>query len=195
MAAGTPRQVVIKGVLDDHYDVALDSYNIRVTVNGVEVFSGFPTGFQHGAPFGGEFSNWTTLSVVAAGGSSITIQNTSPISSVHWIAFDWIELHVSRQDLVIEHADCTLGWTRLTAGGQASVSEDSILPNRVRSEPSAAASITALLYPGTVVKVLEGPNCAEGLVFWKVVSELIPGGVGWTAEGDGTEYYWVPYPP
>lgn len=53
--------------------------------------------------------------------------------------------------------------------------------------------VIALLYPGSVVKVLEGPVCADGVVFWKVESDLIPGGVGWTAEGDSTEYYLVPY--
>ena len=193
ITGGTPLQFVIRGVLDDHYDIASDSYSIKVTVNGAEVFGGFPTGFQHGAPFGAKFANWSTLSVGAGGESSVTIQNTSPIGSAHWIAFDCIELYISSQDLVIQHTDCTLSWTRLTAGGQAKVSEGSVLPNRVRSAPGLAASRIALLYPGTVLKVLEGPICADGVVFWKVLSELIPDGVGWTAEGDGANYYLVPY--
>jgi hypothetical protein len=43
--------------------------------------------------------------------------------------------------------------------------------------------------------VLEGPICADGLIFWKVENELIPGGAGWTAEGNGKEYWLEPYTP
>jgi hypothetical protein len=93
--------------------------------------------------------------------------------------------------------DCTSGWTGLATGGQAKVSEDSTTPNRVRAGPSRGNDIIAQLPPGTVVEVLEGPVCAEGLVFWKVESDLIPGGVGWTAEGtgQGADYYLEPYAP
>lgn len=195
IAGGTPVRFVLKGVLDDHYDIALDSYRVKVTVNGVEVFSGFPTAFQHGAPFGTKFANWTTLSVPAAGAWSVSIRNASPLSAAHWIAFDWIELHVSAQERVIEHADCTLGWTRLTAGGLAKVSDASTTPNRVRASPSTADTSIALLYPGSVVKLIEGPVCADGVVFWRVGSDLIPGGVGWTAEGDKVNYFLEPTDP
>jgi len=34
---------------------------------------------------------------------------------------------------------------------------------------------------------------ADELIFWKVESKSIPGGVGWTAEGDGKDYYLNPY--
>jgi hypothetical protein len=91
--------------------------------------------------------------------------------------------------------DCTSGWTRLTAGSQAKVSDENTTPNRVRSGPGTVNEIIAQLNPGTVVKILEGPVCTDRLVFWKVDSDLIPGGVGWTAEGDGTEYYLLPYQP
>ena len=91
--------------------------------------------------------------------------------------------------------DCTSGWTHLTTGIQAKVSDENTTPNRVRSGPGTVNEIIAKLNPGTVVKILEGPVCADGLVFWKVDSDLIPGGVGWTAEGDGTEYYLLPYQP
>jgi len=103
-------------------------------------------------------------------------------------------LHIT-QRRVIQLPDCTSGWTRLEAGGQAEVSKESPLPNRVRSGPSTGQPLIALLYPGTVVKVFEGPVCADVLVFWKVESDLIPAGVGWTAEGDSMEYYLLPYQP
>jgi hypothetical protein len=75
------------------------------------------------------------------------------------------------------------------------VSEESTTPNRVRSGPGTGDGIVALLDPGTVVWVLEGPICADGLVFWKVEDISIPGGVGWTAEGDGSDYWLEPYEP
>ena len=87
---------------------------------------------------------------------------------------------------------CTSGWTRLKVGGQAKVSEGITLPNRVRLEPATSAEIIVLLDPGSVVRVIEGPVCADELVFWRVENTSIPGGVGWTAEGDGREYYLEP---
>ena len=68
-------------------------------------------------------------------------------------------------------------------------------PNRVRSAPNTSADIVAEIDPGEIVLVIEGPTCANNLVFWKVRSDVIPGGLGWTAEGDGAKYYLVPYPP
>jgi hypothetical protein len=88
---------------------------------------------------------------------------------------------------------CAPGWTRLQAGGYAKVSPGD--PNRVRSEPRKRDNLIGALNPGTVVKVLEGPICADGLVFWKVENAVIPGGAGWTAEGDGKEYWLEPYKP
>jgi hypothetical protein len=89
---------------------------------------------------------------------------------------------------VISHPDCTSGWTRLTAGGRANVILSS-LPNEVRSEPSVNEPSFALLPTGSVVQVIEGPLCEDGFVFWKVAGALIPGGVGWTAEGNLQEYF------
>lgn len=87
---------------------------------------------------------------------------------------------------------CT-SWSRLQVNGQAKLVD--ISPNRVRSTPQKGDNLISQLAPGSVVKVLEGPVCADGLVFWKVESDTIPGGVGWTAEGDGTEYWLEPYSP
>jgi len=52
--------------------------------------------------------------------------------------------------------DCSLGWTRLTTGMLAQVSETSSASNRVRSGPSRMNEVIAQLLPGTVVEVLEG---------------------------------------
>ena len=68
-------------------------------------------------------------------------------------------------------------------------------PNRVRSEPNTMAKVISQINPGQIVMVLEGPKCTDGLVFWKVQSDAITGGFGWTAEGDGTDYYLKPFNP
>jgi len=92
--------------------------------------------------------------------------------------------------------DCTSGWTRLVVGGQGRVlGSPGDPPNRVRSEPVKAENTIAQLQPGTIFQVVAGPVCADGLVFWQVASDSIPGNTGWTAEGDGTEYWLEPYVP
>jgi hypothetical protein len=97
---------------------------------------------------------------------------------------------------VIPSSSCGSNWTQLYPGIFAVVAgELGDPPNRVRSAPSTDASVIARIYPGEFVLVLEGPTCANNLVFWKVKSDAIPGGVGWTAEGDGAEHYLVPYNP
>ncbi|HNT55942.1 MAG TPA: DPP IV N-terminal domain-containing protein, partial [Anaerolineaceae bacterium] len=88
--------------------------------------------------------------------------------------------------------DCTQGWTHLVVGGTASVNLASEMPNRVRSGPSRSDAVITQILPGTTVKLLAGPVCADGLVFWQVESAAIPGGVGWTAEGDGVDHWLVP---
>ena len=101
---------------------------------------------------------------------------------------------VYQGDLVggIEGSDCTSGWTRLRVDRYAEVSRDQPSPNRVREKPDTSAKIIYQIYAGTIVRVVEGPVCTNGLVFWKVENSLIPGGTGWTAEGDGQEYYLEP---
>jgi hypothetical protein len=87
---------------------------------------------------------------------------------------------------------CTV-WTQLKVDGYARMID--VVPNRVRSAPQKGDNLVGKLNPGDVVKVLEGPVCADGLVFWRVESDNIPGGSGWTAEGDGTEYWLEPANP
>ena len=92
--------------------------------------------------------------------------------------------------------ECGSGWTRLEIGMYASVSDaNEGDPNRVRSGPSRVDEVITQVYAGTPLKVIEGPVCADGLVYWKVEHHSIPGGAGWTAEGDGGEYWLEPYAP
>jgi len=87
---------------------------------------------------------------------------------------------------------CGAGWTRLKVLQYARVLGGGA-PNRVRSEPKVAENQIGLLQPGAVAQIIQGPVCAGRLVFWKVMNDTIPGGEGWTAEGDGTEYWLEPY--
>ena len=87
---------------------------------------------------------------------------------------------------------CTV-WPQLQVDGYARMVDT--VPNRVRSAPQKGDNLIGKLNLGDVVKVLEGPVCADGLVFWRVESDSIPGGSGWTAEGDGQEYWLEPIIP
>ena len=88
------------------------------------------------------------------------------------------------------HLNCASGWTQLKVLGEAVVAPGA--PNRVRSEPEKGDNVIAEIQTGTVIKVLNDPICTDGLVFWRVQGDSIPGGQGWTAEGDGNEYYLEP---
>jgi hypothetical protein len=88
--------------------------------------------------------------------------------------------------------NCALGYTRLAAGKNAQPAGAITLANNIRSAPKIADNIIGSFTPGMFVKILEGPVCADGFVFWKVESRFIPGGTGWTAEGDGKQYFLEP---
>ncbi len=96
---------------------------------------------------------------------------------------------------LVEHQDCTNGWSRLEVGRQARVSSADPTPNRVRTDPDQGSEIIALIYSNHIVQVLEGPVCVGNFVYWKVASDAIPGGSGWTAEGDLKEYFLEPNLP
>jgi hypothetical protein len=103
------------------------------------------------------------------------------ISTLHWFRIP---------DLTKPGTTCAGKFTHLLPGTYAMVAggpDDP--PNRVRSGPSTTDDVIAQIYPETVVKIVEGPVCAGGLIFWQVLNNLIPGGSGWTAEGNGTEYW------
>jgi len=63
--------------------------------------------------------------------------------------------------------------------------------NRIRSEASTAAEILGFMEPGEQFQIIGGPTCdPETLIrFWQVDYNGIQ---GWTAEGEGDEYYIIP---
>ena len=108
----------------------------------------------------------------------------------------WLMSSEQENILPIPTPHCADSWSRLYDGRYAVVAgETDDPPNRVRSSPDTNAEIISQLYAGDILLVSDGPICADGLVFWKVENKTIPGGVGWTAEGDGKEYFLEPYKP
>lgn len=89
-------ELVIRGALDDHYNVQENRYDLTVTFNGNwQSFKKLP--FEHGRPSGQKFTNWNRLTLefppqAARILNRVTIRNTSNTGDNDWIALDWIEL-------------------------------------------------------------------------------------------------------
>lgn len=86
--------------------------------------------------------------------------------------------------------------SRLWVG--ATVYFDDIPANTVRDAPGkAGARLGEFAVKGDGMRVIDGPVCADGWVYWKVVSyetRTSTGAplTGWTAEGDESRYWLVP---
>lgn len=73
--------------------------------------------------------------------------------------------------------------TRIQTGAATARIETGGIPNRLRAEPSTSGAFIADIQPGrTLDRVIAGPACNEGYVWWQVE---IDGQTGWTAESDG----------
>lgn len=82
--------------------------------------------------------------------------------------------------------------TRIQAGQGTAQVEAGGLPNRLRAEPATSGAFIMDIQPGrTLDRVISGPACNEGYVWWEVE---IDGQRGWTAESNGntSEYYITP---
>src|SRR5262249_48715217 len=64
-------------------------------------------------------------------------------------------------------------------------------PDNLRSSPSLTSSIVARLAAGTQLKIIGGPTCADGYLWWQV--QQLDGSEGWIAEGHGSDYYLLPF--
>ena len=81
--------------------------------------------------------------------------------------------------------------SRLSKGGFAYASTLTSTSNNVRSAPGTGANILGLLQPGKGVEIVDGPQCVEGYVWWRV--KLLQSTLtGWTAEGKGSDYWLIP---
>lgn len=93
---------------------------------------------------------------------------------------------------------CTHQATRLTTGIEARVTLYPDLPNRLRALPGYMSEIIGLIPAGDTFSVIGGPVCIQGVFYWQVNHN---GRIGWTAEGNGNQTYWLepvtqpPYSP
>lgn len=76
---------------------------------------------------------------------------------------------------------------RLRVGGQGQI-EIGGTPNRLRDNPSSAATQIGTVSGGQVMSVIGGPACADGIVWWQVA---VGSQVGWTAEGLAPDQYFI----
>ena len=91
--------------------------------------------------------------------------------------------------------NCDHGFSHLSIGQTITVVQVD-QPNRVRSTPHVADdNIIGIIPSGQYAMIVDGPVCADGLVFWKIVSKSNPDASGWSAEGDGTTHWLAPYQP
>lgn len=94
-ASGNLRaQLIIRATLDDHANVPVDRYSLRITVNGVTVHNG-RVALEHGTPAGRQFTNWRLLTFNITNlrrNNRIVIVNTSNTGENDWIGFDWMEM-------------------------------------------------------------------------------------------------------
>ena len=77
---------------------------------------------------------------------------------------------------------------RLTIGQQALVTSG--LPNNVRDMPGLLGRMIGQVDNNTVFNVIDGPVCEGGFVWWEVQQGDL---IGWTAEGNGFNYWLQPF--
>jgi hypothetical protein len=82
---------------------------------------------------------------------------------------------------------------KLKVGQTVQVSNDPPLANRVRSGAGTDYTILGTIQPGETVIIIGGPECANDWIWWQVRSEKT-NLVGWTSEGDWSNYWLIPVP-
>ncbi|NPV55800.1 MAG: protein kinase [Anaerolineae bacterium] len=83
--------------------------------------------------------------------------------------------------------------SQLNVGMRAHVSLDPALANNVRASAGKSFQLLGKIQPGETVRIVNGPDCADTWVWWRIRSES-SGLEGWTAEGDFEDHWLVPLP-
>jgi hypothetical protein len=63
------------------------------------------------------------------------------------------------------------------------------LSNNFRVQPALGNNVIGQIPGGAVFVVVSGPQCSSGYAWWQV---NFNGVIGWTAEGQGSEYWLEP---
>lgn len=139
---------------------------------------------------------------VSADGMTATPVSTTPtITPTKW----WIKVTTTSSPAPLSTAgptdpaemssgDCPSSFSSpLQSGIYAYISLSPPLPNRIRSGAGKENSYLGQIEPGSGVRVLDGPLCADGFSWWLV--ESTQGGLrGWTAEGRESEQWIISCP-
>lgn len=84
---------------------------------------------------------------------------------------------------------------RLTVGATARVAYNGDgIGSTLRDNPGkeqSGSQLIGTIPEGTIITILEGPICLDGMVWWK--ASLVDGSEAWIAEGDTQQYYLVNY--
>ncbi|MCL4251044.1 MAG: SH3 domain-containing protein [Anaerolineae bacterium] len=105
------------------------------------------------------------------------------IAQVVWGPTAWLLYRAG--DNGSEPVACNALTPRLFVGGQGRVLPGD--PNNLRSVPGITGRVQGIIPGGAVFSVIGGPECGDGFTWWLINYNGI---TGWTAEGDGIDY-WV----
>lgn len=79
---------------------------------------------------------------------------------------------------------------RLSVGDKARVTFSNGLSVRLRQQPRKSGEYIRSIPEGTLMDVIDGPECADSFLWWKI--RLTDGTEGWVAEGESDNYFLEP---
>jgi len=80
--------------------------------------------------------------------------------------------------------------SHLQVGDRAYVSVPNDVANRVRADAGQNFAKIGTIPPGDYMDIIDGPICAEGMIWWNVSGDN--GISGWTVETDGSSFWLIP---
>lgn len=128
------------------------------------------------------------------GGDTETILSTSPTRDLSHDPTEWGTLVLDGPRFVapLSSSDDCRSYG-LAVGEIAVVNSEWGTPNNVRAQPSTNARNLGQLEPGESMVIVEGPRCAEGIIWWKVRGLGEKSNIfGWTGEGTGDARWLLP---
>lgn len=101
----------------------------------------------------------------------------------HGGTYDWVDYQIGSIRIRIH---CNGMQSRVDAGDNASVAYTDGSNMRIRQAPGFSQSILDKVPEGTQLKILDGPECADGSTWWKIRTK--DGQEGWMAEYQDDTY-------
>jgi hypothetical protein len=83
--------------------------------------------------------------------------------------------------------------SRLDEGDITQVSNTPPVCSNIRKQPYKTGEKIECVDPGTILQVLDGPKCNDGLIWWNVKTKYTEDTIiGWAAEGDNQNFWLLP---